>query len=211
MAYINPETRETYNTLRAAPICNQDCSYCPMKTIADNHGVSVYTQHGMRCQDLVDVYPDEVAHAFGYQKFNTIEESIKTSDGYYLNLINEIPNVINNMCIYDVRGPKQYHKYILVCAKYNEWYITHNTFKDIRSCILPQHYECIVDTELEAIQVAKAVAMESIVEFSKSKIKTAMDALVEIEKETERVLGHNLSYIEVLNHFWDNQDEMRKE
>ena len=53
--------------------------------------------------------------------------------------------------------------------------------------------------------------MESIVEFSKSKIKTAMDALVEIEKETERVLGQKLPYMDILNHFWDNQDAMRKE
>ena len=211
MAYINPETGETYSTLRSAPICNQNCSCCPMKTVADNHGVSVYTQHGMRCQDLVDVYACEVAHAFGLQKINILDETIKTTDGYYLNLIHEIPNTTNSMYIYDVRGPKQYHKFLVKSAKYNASYISTKQFKHITSGILPQHYECIVDTELEAVRIADSVAMESIVEFSKSKIKTAMDALVEIEKETERVLGQKLPYMDILNRFWDNQDAMRKE
>ena len=76
---------------------------------------------------------------------------------------------------------------------------------------MPQHYECTVDTALEAVRIASSVAMESIVEFSNSQLKTAMDALEKIEKETERILNQNLSYMEVLNHFWDNQDAMRKE
>ena len=211
MAYINPETGETYSTLRSAPICNQDCYSCPMQTVANNHGVSVYTQHGMRCQDLVDVYACEVAHAFGLQKINILDETIKTTDGYYLNLIHEIPNTTNSMYIYDVRGPKHYHKFLVKSAKYNSGYISTKPFKHISSGILPQHYECIVDTELDAVRIADAVAMESIVESSKSKIKTAMDALEEIEKETERVLGQKLPYMDILNHFWDNQDAMRKE
>ena len=211
MAYINRETGETYNTLRSAPICNQNCSCCPMKTVADNHGVSVYTQHGMRCQDLVDVYPDEVAHAFGLHKINILDETIKTTDGYYLNLIHEIPNTTNSMYIYDVHGPKHYHKFLVKSAKYNSGYISTKPFKHIKEGILPQHYECIVDTEMEAVQIANAVAMESIVEFSTSKIKTAMDALEEIEKETERILNQKLPYMDSLNHFWNNQDEMRKE
>ena len=211
MAYINPETGETYSTLRSAPICNQNCEGCPMKTVANNHRVSVYTQHGMRCQDLVDIYPDEVAFMFGLQKINILDATLKTTDGYYLNLIHEVPNTINTMCIYDIRGPKHYHKFLVKSAKYNSRYISNKPFKHITSYILPQHYECIVDTELEAVRIADAVAMESIVEFSKNKIKTAMDALAEIEKETERVLGQKLPYTEVLNHFWDNQDEMRKE
>lgn len=211
MAYINRETGETYNTLRSAPICNQNCSCCPMKTVADNHGVSVYTQHGMRCQDLTDVYPDEVAHAFGLHKINILDETIKTTDGYYLNLIHEVPNTTNSMYIYDVRGPKYYHKFLVKSAKYNSGYISNKPFSHIKEGILPQHYECIVDTEMEAVQIANAVAMESIVEFSKSKIKTAIDALKEIEKETERILNQKLPYMDILNHFWDNQDEMRKE
>ena len=76
---------------------------------------------------------------------------------------------------------------------------------------MPQHYECIVDTELEAVRIAYCVAMESIVVFSKEKIKIAMDALEEIEKETQRIVNLKLPYMEVLNHFWDNQDAMRKE
>ena len=210
MAYINIETGETYNTLRSAPICKQNCYSCPMQIVANTHGVSVFTQRGMRCQDLADAHPDEVAHAFGLHKINILE-TIKTTDGYYLNLIHEIPNTTNSMYIYDVRGPKHYHKFLVKSAKYNASYISTKQFKHITSGILPQHYECIVDTELEAVRIADSVAMESIVEFSKSKIKTAMDALVEIEKETERVLGQKLPYMDILNHFWDNQDAMRKE
>lgn len=211
MAYINPETGETYNTPRAAPICNQNCDSCPMQAIANTHGVSIYTQRGMRCQDLVDVYPDEVAYAFGLQKIDILDETIKTTDGYYLNLIHEIPNTTNSMYIYDVRGPKHYHKFLVKSAKYNSGYISNKPFSHIKEGILPQHYECIVDTEMEAVQIANAVAMESIIKFSNIQIKTAMDALEEIKKETKRILNQNLSYMEVLNHFWDNQDAMRKE
>ena len=64
---------------------------------------------------------------------------------------------------------------------------------------------------MEAVQIANAAAMESIIKFSNIQIKTAMDALEEIKKETKRILNQNLSYMEVLNHFWDNQDAMRKE
>ena len=210
MAYINPETGETYSTIRSATICNQDCDDCPMMQVAYDHGTSVYTDRGMKCQDLCEMYPDEVARAFGYQEFDT-SGMLKTLDGYYLKPIQEISNTMNTMVIYEIIGPQGYHKYLLASGKYSEWYITNHSIEDLRRHIMPQHYECIVDTELEAVRIAYSVAMESIVEFSNSQIKTAMDALEEIKKETKRILNQNLSYMEVLNHFWDNQDAMRKE
>ena len=211
MAYINPMTKEIYNNLKVAPICHsKNCDDCPMMQVAYDHGASVYTDRGMKCQDLCEMYPDEVARAFGYQEFDT-SGMLKTLDGYYLKSIHEIPNVINTMIVYEILGPKQYHKYLLSSGRRNEWYIKNHSFEDLKKNIFPQYYECIVDTDLEAVRIANAVAMESIVELSKSKIKTAMDALVEIEKETERVLGQKLPYMDILNHFWDNQDAMRKE
>ena len=211
MAYINPMTKEIYNNLKVAPICySKNCDDCPMMQVAYDHGTSVYTDRGMKCQDLCEMYPDEVARAFGYQEFDT-SGMLKTLDGYYLKSIQEISNTMNTMVIYEIIGPQGYHKYLLASGEYNEWYITHHSIEDLRRHIMPQHYECIVDTELEAVRIAYSVAMESIVEFSNSQIKTAMDALEKIEKETERILNQNLSYMEVLNHFWDNQDAMRKE
>ena len=211
MAYINPMTKEIYNNLKVAPICySKNCDDCPMMQVAYDHGTSVYTDRGMKCQDLCEMYPDEVARAFGYQEFDT-SGMLKTLDGYYIKLIQEISNTINTMVIYEIIGPQGYHKYLLASGKYSEWYITNHSIEDLRRHIMPQHYECIVDTELEAVRIAYSVAMESIVEFSNSQIKTAMDALEKIEKETKRILNQNLSYMEVLNHFWDNQDEMRKE
>lgn len=210
MAYINPETKEIFSNLKIAPICNNECDKCPMVKVAYNHGVSVYTDRGMRCQDLCKTYPDEVAKAFGYRIFDT-SGMLKTLDGYYLNLIHEIPNVINTMCIYDVRGPQQYHKYFLACAKYNERYIAHNSFEDLKSCIRPQHYECIIDTELEAIRIANAVAMESMIDFAKQQIEIATSALSAVEKEYQKIIGTNHPHNDILNRFWDNQDAMRKE
>ena len=211
MAYINPMTKEIYNNLKVAPICySKNCDDCPMMQVAYDHGTSVYTDRGMKCQDLCEMYPDEVARAFGYQEFDT-SGMLKTLDGYYLKPIQEISNTMNTMVIYEIIGPQRYHKYLLASGKYSEWYITNHSIEDLRKHIMPQHYECIVDTELEAVRIAYSVAMESIVEFSNSQIKTAMDALEKIEKETKRILNQNLSYMEVLNHFWDNQDAMRKD
>ena len=211
MAYINPMTKEIYNNLKVAPICySKNCDDCPMMQVAYDHGKSVYTDRGMKCQDLCEMYPDEVARAFGYQEFDT-SGMLKTLDGYYLKPIQEISNTINTMVIYEIIGPQGYHKYLLASGKYSEWYITNHSIEDLRRHIMPQHYECIIYTELEAVRIAYSVAMESIVEFSNSQIKTAMDALEKIEKETKRILNQNLSYMEVLNHFWDNQDAMRKE
>ena len=211
MAYINPMTKEIYNNLKVAPICySKNCDDCPMMQVAYDHGTSVYTDRGMKCQDLCEMYPDEVARAFGYQEFDT-SGMLKTLDGYYLKPIQEISNTMNTMVIYEIIGPQGYHKYLLASSKYSERYITNHSIEDLRRHIMPQHYECIVDTELEAVRIAYSVAMESIVEFSNSQIKTAMDALEKIEKETKRILNQNLSYMEVLNRFWDNQDEMRKE
>ena len=210
MAYINPETNEIYENLKAAPICYQKCDDCPMIKVAYDHGVSVFTDRGMRCQDLCETYPDEVARAFGYRIFDT-SGMMRTSDGYYLNLIHEIPNCINSMYVFDVHGPKQYHKYILASGKYSEWFITNHSFEDLRHHIMPQHYECIVDTELEAVRIANAVAMESMINFAKNKIKTAMDTLSEVEKEYQKIIGTNRPHNDILNRFWDNQDAMRKE
>ena len=211
MAYINPMTKEIYNNLKVAPICySKNCDDCPMMQVTYDHGKSVYTDRGMKCQDLCEMYPDEVARAFGYQEFDT-SGMLKTLDGYYLKPIQEISNTINTMVIYEIIGPQGYHKYLLASSKYSEWYITNHSIEDLRRHIMPQHYECIVDTELEAVRIAYSLAMESIVEFSNIQIKTAMDALEKIEKETKRILNQNLSYMEVLNHFWDNQDAMRKE
>ena len=211
MVYINPMTKEIYNNLKVAPICySKNCDDCPMMQVAYDHGTSVYTDRGMKCHDLCEMYPDEVARAFGYQEFDT-SGMLKTLDGYYLKPIQEISNTINTMVIYEIIGPQGYHKYLLASSKYSEWYITNHSIEDLRRHIMPQHYECIVTSETEAVLIAYSVAMESIVEFSNSQIKTAMDALEKIEKETKRILNQNLSYMEVLNHFWDNQDEMRKE
>ena len=211
MAYINPMTKEIYDNLKVAPICySKNCDDCPMMQVAYDHGTSVYTDRGMKCQDLCEMYPDEVARAFGYQEFDT-SGMLKTLDGHYLKPIQEISNTMNTMVIYEIIGPQGYHKYLLASGKYSEWYITNHSIEDLRRHIMPQHYECIVDTELEAVRIAYSVAMESIVEFSNIQIKTAMDALEEIKKETKRILNQNLSYMEVLNHFWDNQDAMRKD
>ena len=89
MAYINPETNEIYENLKAAPICYQKCDDCPMIKVAYDHGVSVFTDRGMRCQDLCETYPDEVARAFGYRIFDT-SEMMRTSDLMYMALSNII-------------------------------------------------------------------------------------------------------------------------
>ena len=87
MAYINPMTKEIYNNLKVAPICySKNCDDCLMMQVAYDHGTSVYTDRGMKCQDLCEMYPDEVARAFGYQEFDT-SGMLKILDGYYLKLI----------------------------------------------------------------------------------------------------------------------------
>lgn len=211
MAYINPMTKEIYNNLKVAPICySKNCDDCPMMQVAYDHGTSVYTDRGMKCQDLCEMYPDEVARAFGYQEFDT-SGMLKTLDGYYLKPIQEISNTMNTMVIYEIIGPQGYHKYLLASSKYSEWFITNHSFEDLRHHIMPQHYECIVDTELEAVRIANAVAMESMIDFAKNKIKTAMDTLSEVEKEYQKIIGTNRPHNDILNRFWDNQDAMRKE
>ena len=120
MAYINPMTKEIYNNLKVAPICHsKNCDDCPMMQVAYDHGTSVYTDRGMKCQDLCEMYPDEVARAFGYQEFDT-SGMLKTLDGYYLKPIQEISNTMNTMVIYEIIGPQGYHKYLLASGKYSE-------------------------------------------------------------------------------------------
>ena len=211
MAYINPMTKEIYNNLKVAPICySKNCDDCPMMQVAYDHGTSVYTDRGMKCQDLCEMYPDEVARAFGYQEFDT-SGMLKTLDGYYLKPIQEISNTMNTMVIYEIIGPQGYHKYLLASSKYNEWYITNHSIEDLRRHIRPQHYECIIDTELEAIRIANAVAMESMIDFAKQQIEIATSALSAVEKEYQKIIGTNHPHNDILNRFWDNQDAMRKE
>lgn len=213
MAFINPETGDICISMTKAAICDGNCDACHMPEIAHTHGLSVYNSHGMNCDTICEIYADEVADTYGYQWINTdpSNPTVKTTDEYFITLIREVPTVLNSMYIYDIHGPKQYHKYMVKGAKYSNNYLVNHEFRQIRSGIMPQHYECIVDTELEASRIADAVAMDTVIEFANQRIQSAIDSLMEVKNEAQRVLGEKMKYSEEMNRFWDNQDSMRRD
>lgn len=222
VVYID-QNGKWYHSMKLAPICAQSCASCEMNKVAAAHGKSIYVGNikdvtgrnyintrGMNCAHFCDLYPDEVAEAFGYKKVDItldLAEGVYTTDNYFFKELHKIPNIINDMYIYEIRG-ENFHKYFLASAKHHARYIVTNPLSSILGHIMPQHYECLVDTELEAIQIAKTVAVTSVIDFAKEQVKTAMEALEKINEESKRVLGTNLKVDNIINNFWDKQHQL---
>lgn len=73
MAYKNPDTGRIYLSMKMAPICalqqsTVPCIGCKLSQISKKHNVTV--KSGMPCQETCELYGDEVAAAFGYEKID---------------------------------------------------------------------------------------------------------------------------------------------
>lgn len=134
-----------------------------------------------------------------------------TLDGYKYLLIYRQPTTMNTMCVYRILKANEDPVYFLASGELSEWFISRSTFNEMKSHILPQHYEGFFKDEFTAILMAKNVAMDTYIALQKSALENAQKALAQVTEELVK-LQSKISWenCDAFEQYYDSQDELRK-
>ena len=137
-----------------------------------------------------------------------------TLDGYEYILTYRQPTTLNTLCVYKIQNIHNTNEnpvYFLASGELRERFISMNTFNEMKTHIMPQHYEGFFDNELTAILMAKNVAMDCYIELQKNALETAQKALAnataELAKHKSEISWENC---DAYCQYYDSQDELRK-
>ena len=134
-----------------------------------------------------------------------------TLDGYKYLLIYRQPTTMNTMCVYRILKANENPVYFLASSKLSEWFIENSTFNEMKSHILPQHYEGFFKDEFTAILMAKNIAMDSYIALQKSALEEAQKALAEVTEKLVKLQSEiSLENCDAFEQYYDSQDELRK-
>ena len=134
-----------------------------------------------------------------------------TLDGYKYLLIYRQPTTMNTMCVYRILKANEDPVYFLASSKLSEWFIENSTFNEMKSHILPQHYEGFFKDEFTAILMAKNIAMDSYIALQKSALEEAQKALAEVTEKLVKLQPEiSLENCDAFEQYYDSQDELRK-
>ena len=137
-----------------------------------------------------------------------------TLDGYKYILIYRQPTTMNTMCVYkilNIHNANENPVYFLASHELREQFISMNTFNEMKTHIMPQHYEGFFKDEFTAIIMAKNIAMDSYIALQKSALEEAQRALEEATEELIK-LPSEISWegCDAFEQYYDSQDELRK-
>ena len=137
-----------------------------------------------------------------------------TLDGYEYILTYRQPTTLNTLCVYKIQNIHNANEnpvYFLASHELSERFISMRTFNEMKSHIMPQHYEGFFDNELTAILMAKNVTMDSYIELQKSALEEAQRALAQATEELVK-LQSEISWegCDTFEQYYDSQDELRK-
>ena len=134
-----------------------------------------------------------------------------TLDGYKYILIYRQPTTMNTMCVYKILKENEDTVYFLASSELNERFIKNSTFNEMKTHILPQHYEGFFKDEFAAILMAKNVAMDSYIALQKSVLEEAQRALAEVTEKLVKLQSEiSLENCDAFEQYYDSQDELRK-
>ena len=134
-----------------------------------------------------------------------------TLDGYKYLLIYRQPTTMNTMCVYRILKANEDPVYFLASSKLSEWFIENSTFNEMKSHILPQHYEGFFKDEFTAILMAKNIAMDTYIALQKSALEEAQKALAEVTEKLVKLQSEIfLENCDAFEQYYDSQDELRK-
>ena len=134
-----------------------------------------------------------------------------TLDGYKYLLIYRQPTTMNTMCVYRILKANEDPVYFLASSKLSEWFIENSTFNEMKSHILPQHYEGFFKDEFTAILMAKNIAMDSYIALQKSALEEAQKVLAEVTENLVKLQSEiSLENCDAFEQYYDSQDELRK-
>ena len=134
-----------------------------------------------------------------------------TLDGYKYLLIYRQPTTMNTMCVYRILKANENPVYFLASGELSEWFISRSTFNEMKSHILPQHYEGFFKDEFTAILMAKNIAMDTYIALQKSALENAQKALAQVTEELVK-LQSKISWenCDAFEQYYDSQNELRK-
>ena len=138
-------------------------------------------------------------------------KNITTLDGYKYILIYRQPTTMNTMCVYKILKENEDTVYFLASSELNEWFIKNNTFNEMKTQIMPQHYEGFFKDEFTAILMAKNVAMDSYITLQKYALEEAQKDLAQVTEKLVN-LQSKISWenCDAYNRYYDSQNELRK-
>lgn len=134
-----------------------------------------------------------------------------TLDGYKYLLIYRQPTTMNTMCVYRILKDNENPVYFLASGELSEWFISRSTFNEMKSHILPQHYEGFFKDEFTAILMAKNIAMDSCIALQMSALEEAQRALAEVTEKLVKLQSEiSLENCDAFEQYYDSQDELKK-
>ena len=136
-----------------------------------------------------------------------------TLDGYEYILIYRQPTTMNTLCVYKIQNIHNTNEapvYFLASCELRERFISMSTFNEMKTHIMPQHYEGFFKDEFTAILMAKNVAMDSVITLQKSALEKAQETLAQATEELVR-LQSVVSWegCDTFDQYYDSQDELR--
>lgn len=138
-----------------------------------------------------------------------------TLDGYEYILTYRQPTTLNTLCVYKIQSIQNTNEnpvYFLASGELNERFISMSTFNEMKTHILPQHYEGYFKDEFTAILMAKNVAMDTVITLQKSALEKAQKALAEATEKLVK-LQSVVSWegCDAFEQYYDSQDELKKD
>ena len=137
-----------------------------------------------------------------------------TLDGYEYILTYRQPTNLNTLCVYKIQNIHNTNEnpiYFLASGELRERFIGMSTFNEMKTHIMPQHYEGFFKDEFTAILMAKNVAMDTYITLQKSALEKAQKALAEVTEELVKLQSKiSLENCDAFNQYYDSQDELRK-
>ena len=137
-----------------------------------------------------------------------------TLDGYEYILTYRQPTTLNTLCVYKIQNIHNTNEnpvYFLASCELSERFISMNTFNEMKTHMMPQHFEGFFKDEFTAILMAKNIAMDCYIELQKNALETAQKALAnataELAKHQSEISWENC---DAYCQYYDSQDELRK-
>ena len=137
-----------------------------------------------------------------------------TLDGYEYILTHRQPTTLNTLCVYKIQNIHNTNEnpiYFLASGELRERFIGMSTFNEMKTHILPQHYEGYFKDEFTAILMAKNVAMDTVITSQKSALEKAQKPLAEATEKLVK-LQSVVSWegCDAFNQYYDSQDELKR-
>lgn len=138
-----------------------------------------------------------------------------TLDGYEYTVVYKQATTMNTLCVYKIQQvieeTDEAPVFFLASSELSKRFIQMHTFDEMKTHILPQHYEGFFKDEFTAILMAKNVAMDTVITLQKSALEKAQKALAEATEKLVK-LQSVVSWegCDAFNEYYNSQDELKK-